>query len=141
MPARADAGFTLLEVTIAFAIAALSLGAFYGGVAGGVRATGTAARYEAALARAQSRLAAYGATARLVPGDESGDDGGGYTWRVQVRQAASAPYAGVPPDAARTAPRAALFSIAVTVVWRMDGGERQVTLSTARLRSIAASAP
>lgn len=50
MPARADAGFTLLEVTIAFAIAALSLGAFYGGVAGGLRATGTAARYQAAPA-------------------------------------------------------------------------------------------
>ena len=138
---RADAGFTLLEVMIAFAIAALSLGVFYGGVAGGVRTAGVAAHYEAALAHAQSRLAATGGAARLIPGETSGDDGGGYTWRVQVKQAASAPFAGVPPDATRTAPRAALFAISVTVAWNMDGGERRVTLETARLRSIVAAAP
>ena len=126
---------------IAFAIAALALGVFYGGVAGGVRTAGVAAHYEAALARAQSRLAAIGGAARLIPGETSGDDGGGYTWRVQVRQAASAPFAGLPPDAARTAPRAALFAIGVTIAWSMDGGERRVTLNTARLRSIAAAAP
>ena len=138
---RPDAGFTLLEVVVAFAIAALALGAFYGGVAGGVRTAGVAARYEAALARAQSRLAAYAGGARLVPGDQSGDDGGGYTWQVRIRQVAGAPFAGIPPDAARTAPRAALFSIAVTVTWRGDGGERHVALSTAQVRSLAAAAP
>ena len=138
---RADAGFTLLEVMIAFAIAALALGVFYGGVAGGVRTAGVAAHYEAALARAQSRLAAMGGPARLIPGDTSGDDGGGYTWRVQVRQTASAPFAGLPPDAARTAPRAALFALNVTIAWNMDGGERRVTLGTARLLTIPAAAP
>ncbi len=125
---------------IAFAIAALALGAFYGGVAGGVRTAGVAAHYEAALARAQSRLAAMGGAARLIPGDTSGDDGG-YTWRVLVRQTASAPFAGLPPDAARTAPRAALFALNVTIAWNMDGGERRVTLGTARLLSIPAPAP
>jgi len=138
---RADAGFTLLEVMIAFAIAALALGTFYGGVAGGVRTAGVAAHYEAALARAQSRLAATGGAARLIPGDTSGDDGGGYTWRVQIRQTASAPFAGLPPDAARTAPRAALFALSVTIAWNMDGGERRVTLGTARLLTIPAAAP
>lgn len=126
---------------IAFAIAALALGAFYGGVAGGVRTAGVAAHYEAALARAQSRLAAMGGAARLIPGDTFGDDGGGYTWRVQVRQTASAPFAGLPPDAARTAPRAALFALSVTIAWSMDGGERRVTLGTSRLTTIPAAAP
>jgi general secretion pathway protein I len=138
---RADAGFTLLEVMIAFAIAALALGAFYSGVAGGVRTSGVAAHYEAALARAQSRLATIGGGARLIPGETSGDDGGGYTWRVQIRQTASAPFAGLPPDAARIAPRAALFALNVTIAWNMDGGERRVTLGTARLLGIPAAAP
>lgn len=126
---------------IAFAIAALALGVFYGGVAGGVRTAGVAAHYEAALARAQSRLAAMDGPARLIPGDTSGDDGGGYTWRAQVRQTASAPFAGLPLDAVRTAPRAALFAITVTITWTMDGGERRVTLGTARLVRIPAAAP
>ncbi len=126
---------------IAFAIAALALGAFYSGVAGGVRTSGVAAHYEAALARAQSRLATIGGGARLIPGETSGDDGGGYTWRVQIRQTASAPFAGLPPDAARTAPRAALFALDVTIAWNMDGGERRVTLGTARLLGIPAAAP
>ncbi len=126
---------------IAFAIAALALGAFYSGVAGGVRTSGVAAHYEAALARAQSRLATIGGGARLIPGETSGDDGGGYTWRVQIRQTASAPFAGLPPDAARTAPRAALFALNVTIAWNMDGGERRVTLGTARLLGIPAAAP
>lgn len=126
---------------IAFAIAALALGAFYSGVAGGVRTSGVAAHYEAALARAQSRLATIGGGARLIPGETSGDDGGGYTWRVQIRQTASAPFAGLPPDAARIAPRAALFALNVTIAWNMDGGERRVTLGTARLLGIPAAAP
>ncbi len=126
---------------IAFAIAALALSVFYGGVAGGVRTAGVATHYEAALARAESRLAAIGGSARLIPGDTAGDDGGGYTWHMQIRQTASAPFAGLPPDAVRTAPRAALFSINVTIAWTMDGGERRVTLGTARLLSIPAAAP
>ena len=55
---------------------------------GGLFAVDTAARAEEALQRAQSHLAAVGRDAALVEGDSSGDDGGGYRWRLQVQPAA-----------------------------------------------------
>jgi prepilin-type N-terminal cleavage/methylation domain-containing protein len=97
---RDDAGFTLLEVVIAFAVAALALGALYEGSTAGIRATAIANHYEAALSRARSRLAAAGNPALLNAGESSGDDGGGYTWRLLVSRVASAPIAGAPPETA-----------------------------------------
>jgi general secretion pathway protein I len=138
---RDDAGFTLLEVVIAFAVAALALGALYEGSTAGIRATAIANHYEAALSRARSRLAAAGNPALLNAGESSGDDGGGYTWRLLVSRVASAPIAGAPPETARTGPLAAIYAVRVTIAWRLDGGERQVTLATTRFAMTGAAAP
>ena len=64
----ADAGFTLLEVIVAFAIASLALVGLFQAGSGGVFAVDTAARAEEALQRAQSHLAAVGRDAALVAG-------------------------------------------------------------------------
>lgn len=79
-----EAGFTLLEVMVAFVIAALAtvalLQAGFHGAAGNL----AAARVEQAVSRAQSRLASVGVLTALRPVQLSGDDGGGYSWRLAI---------------------------------------------------------
>ncbi|MGA8379996.1 MAG: prepilin-type N-terminal cleavage/methylation domain-containing protein, partial [Stellaceae bacterium] len=59
-PAPAAAGFTLLEVIVALAIASFALIGLFQAGSGGLFAVDTAARAEEALQRAQSHLAAVG---------------------------------------------------------------------------------
>src|SRR5260370_39034723 len=71
-------GFTLLEVIVAFAIAALALVGLFRAGSGGLFAVDTAARAEEAGQRAQSHLAAVGRGAAVVEGGLTGAAGGGY---------------------------------------------------------------
>jgi GNAT superfamily N-acetyltransferase len=93
-------------------------------------AVDTAARAEEALQRAQSHLAAVGRDAALVEGESSGDDGGGYHWRLQVQPAAQRQ--GVAADGV-TPQNATLYSVLVSISWQSRGHERAVTLQTLRL--------
>src|SRR5690348_3248940 len=79
------AGFTLLEVIVALAIAGLAFAALFRAGGTGLFAVDTAGRVEEAVARAQSHLAAVGREAALLQGDSNGDDGGGYHWWLRVR--------------------------------------------------------
>ncbi len=123
---RGEAGFTLLEALIAFAIAALALAALLQGALTGLRATQAATRTEEALARARSRLAALGATP-IAPTDRRGDDGGGFAWRLRVVPAA-------------TSGGLTLFNVTVVVGWRDGGTPREVRLETQRLGPAAGPA-
>ena len=133
-----EEGFTLLEVLVAFIIAAMALGALTQGAAGGLQSARVSGHYQEALSRARSRLATLGVAP--VPGEQHGDDGGGYAWRIEVTPVATAgrPQEGV--DAPRPA-RATLFAVTVRISWRMDGGEREVVLATERLGSAPPEAP
>lgn len=128
--AAAEAGFTLLEVVVAVAIAGLALVGLFQAGSGGLFAVDTAARAEEALQRAQSHLAAVGRDAALVEGELSGDDGGGYHWRLQVQPAAQRQ--GVAADGV-TPQNATLYSVLVSISWQSRGHERAVTLQTLRL--------
>ncbi len=119
-----EAGFTLLEALIAFAIAALALAALLQGALAGLRATQAASRTEEALARARSRLAALEA-APVAPADRRGDDGGGFAWRLRVA-----------PEA--TSGGLTLYAVSVAVAWRDGGTQREVRLETQRLGPSAA---
>src|SRR6516164_9563748 len=81
-------GFSLLEVVVALAIAAVALVGLFQAGSGGLFAVDTAARAQEALQRAQSHLAALGRGAALVEGETSGDDGGGYRWKLHVQRVA-----------------------------------------------------
>ena len=128
--AAAEAGFTLLEVVVAVAIAGLALVGLFQAGSGGLFAVDTAARAEEALQRAQSHLAAVGRDAALVEGESSGDDGGGYHWRLQVQPAAQRQ--GVAADGV-IPQNATLYSVLVSISWQSRGHERAVTLQTLRL--------
>lgn len=124
-------GFTLIEVLVAFLIAALALAALTQGVGGGLRSAQIAAHTQEALSRARSRLAATAITPPQT-GTTSGPDGGGYTWQTTIRQTAISPKPPSETDADTTHP-AALYTITTTITWSLDGPSRQISLTTQKL--------
>src|SRR3712207_6732526 len=118
MRADRNAGFTVLEGLIAFVILALALAALLQGSLAGLRATQSAGRIEEALARARSRLATLEGIP-IVPGDQRGEDGGGFTWRMRIV-----------PEA--TAGGLTLYAVSVAVGWRDGGTPHEVRLETQR---------
>jgi len=114
-----ESSMSLLEILIAFVVAALSLGVVVSGSGTGLHSAQVAAHYGEALSRARSHLAA--ASVSPGPGQQEGDDGGGFRWRTLVTPVAVG------------SPAIVLYAIGVTVSWTADGGRREVTLVTQRL--------
>ncbi len=137
-----DHGFTLLEVLVAFIIAALAMSELFSVAASDLRAVQAAGRYQEALSRARSHLAAIGLDGALVAGDQQGDDGGGYHWRVRIAQVASAALPDAPmASLAQQAPRPALYAVMVAVSWQEGGQVRLVRLNTERVAPAAPPRP
>lgn len=134
--ARSERGFTLLEVLVAFVIAALALGVMFDAVLGGLRATQTASHYQEALSLARSHIASV-APSDLAGRESQGDDGRGFHWKMRIAPAGTVTLArGVGDDPAEApTQQATLYAISVTVSWKGDTGERQVKLDTARIGS------
>lgn len=132
-------GFTLLEVLIAFVIAALAIGVMTEGVVSGLRAASTAAQVQQAVALARSRMAASEAAVLSGPApqpSQSGQDGT-FRWRVDLTPSASAALPrpdGVPQGLGGRPPVATLYAIKVVVSWVTAGATRQVRLDGAQLR-------
>ena len=122
-------GFTLLEVVVALAIAAVALVGLFQAGSGGLFAVDTAARTQEAVQRAQSHLAAVGRDAALVQGDFTDDDGGGYRWRLRVRPVATRQVLAVGGNANATE---TLFDVEVAILWPGRSGDRSVVLRTLR---------
>lgn len=128
---RTERGFTLLEVLIAFTIAALALGLLFRAASGGLLSVETAGKYEEAVSRARSHLAAVGGDTALAPGDSSGDDGGGYRWHLLItpeargQTASNGPVAGPPPPV--------LYAVVVSISWRDAGKDRDFVLRSERM--------
>jgi general secretion pathway protein I len=129
------AGFTLLEVLVALAIAGLSLVVLFRAGGDGLVAVDSAARADEAVQRAQSHLAALGRDVAFAPGESDGDDGGGYHWRLRLTPVATwqaAAAIGGPGTAAT------LYDVEVAISWLGRHRHRSVVLLT---RRIAAAAP
>ncbi|HEX3993724.1 MAG TPA: pseudopilin I [Acetobacteraceae bacterium] len=134
-----DAGFVLLEVVVAFIIAALSLGVLYQAALTGLHATRNAARYEQALSRARSRLVIAEHGSPLVAGDVRGDDGGGFHWRLHVTPIDHATVRPFNPVGLRHDPdfQLTLYAVSVWVSWDDFGTERSVRLDTQQIGQAA----
>lgn len=118
--AAAARGFSLLEVLVALAIMAFSLGALYESIGRSTRQLHISDRTERATLWAQSLMARW---------PESGaggwNDGGetpdGFDWRVRSARALNAEEAGQPVD---------LYEVEIVVGWADGGRRRSVTLAT-----------
>lgn len=116
-------GFSLLEILVALAIAALSLGVLYRATGNNARQIGTLAQQARAMRLAESLLA----SASLVPpmGIDERASAHGYHWALQSR-----PY---PTPIAGADPRAVpLHEVHALVSWSEGGRERHFELASLR---------
>jgi general secretion pathway protein I len=112
-----EAGFTLIEILVAFAIAVIALGALYQLFGLGARADGAASRLENAIVIARSALNA----ASVVDSGEKADRVGAYRRQVLVRRRPDLVVAGAP---------AGLSEADVDVSWLEGRRERSIVLSS-----------
>lgn len=117
-----DRGFTLLEVLVAFTVLALVLGAAYGAMSSGLRATTRSGEALTALARAESVLARVGPEIPLQTGAWSEREG---DWIAEVDITAH--------GSAQTWQSVGQQPLLVSVAIRDGSGGQAVRLSTLRL--------
>lgn len=79
-----EAGFSLLEILVAFAVLALTLGVLLRIFGGGTRTAATVDEYTRAITLGESLLSTVGVTIPLQPGETEGDLDEQYHWRLQV---------------------------------------------------------
>ena len=120
--AQRSGGFSLLEILVAFAIMAMSLGLLYQVMGGNARSTAGLGERERAALLAESLMAAH----ELVPAEGVSDSGetAGYAW--QVGSAHFPTPANARPDAAR------LHELRVVVRWQDGANPREFAVSTLR---------
>jgi general secretion pathway protein I len=130
-----ERGFTLIEVLVAFAIAALAVTVLFKGIGAGVGTVRTAGHYEEAVSRAESHLAAIGHSVDIAAGELQGDDGSGYHWRIKIAPLATSKMPSGDPDVNQPAPPQPiiLYGVTVAISWKEDGRQREVKLQTQRL--------
>ncbi len=119
---RAQHGYSLLEVLVAFTILALAVGTILSLFATGLRNTTVAADYARALTLAESQLAAMQGrdASRLDVGVSEGVEEG-FGWYTRI-----SPY----QEFASGGIRSGLYRIDVRVEWGEGGEQRSVNLST-----------
>ena len=123
-------GFSLLEILIAFAIAAIALGLLLRIFSGGVNNAIIADNYTTAVQIAESLLAKTGIETPLQQGQSTGVENNFYQWRVSVApyQSPTLPWELMPENVV-------LMEIQVKVSWSESEAlePRFVELSTLRL--------
>jgi general secretion pathway protein I len=133
-PRTRAAGFSLLEVLVAFVILALVGTVLFRLLGASLNNAGLADEYSRAVLYAESRLTAATVEARLREGSDQGaSEDGRYAWSTKVE-----PYSppGMTADQERMAQMlpTRLWRLTVTVTWPTDiGGQRTLALSTVRM--------
>lgn len=119
-------GFSLLEILVAFAILAVSLGVLMSIFARAADIGVRSSQYSRAVSLAESRLALVGATIPLEEGQVSGEPEDGFDWELGILalETADDPLEQVP---------FVPYQVNATVLWRDGDRARRVTLSTLRL--------
>jgi len=121
-----QAGFTLIEVLVAFAILAVALGALLPQVSQTLKSVDRLERRERAALIAEGRLDALGAEIPVRPGEFEGQTDDGYTWRAVI---CCAP----PMNAAPNPMPLHLYRVALSVGWTEAGRPAEIAVQTERL--------
>lgn len=125
----AQAGYTLLEVIIAFGLLAAALSLLLGTLTGATRQVRRAADAGTAALHAQSIIDQVGVGAPLKPRSDSGDfEDGRYRWTLQVRPWTEP--GPVQPTALASSKR--LFEVVLEVEWG-EATDQRLSLRTLRL--------
>jgi len=128
-PARGDCaqgGFSLLEVVVAFAILALSLGLLLQIFSRALHTTALSGDYSRAATLAQARINAVGIDIPLEPGSHSGDAQDDFFWQVAITPYEFDDSAWEPPLDA--------FLVTSEVFWNGKGDkQRRIGLTSLRL--------
>ena len=127
--ARREAGFTLIEVVVAFVLLAMVLSTGFELFTTGMRRAVDLEERAQALAIAQSRIAAAGIEENLKEGVAAGQsDDGKYRWTVTIVRSAE----GTPEPHQPIQTAYGLYRIEAVVAWR-GADEREHTFSLATL--------
>jgi general secretion pathway protein I len=118
-----EAGFTLLEFLVAFAVLTLFLGVGLAGTAVAMRGDGQANFLTRATVIARNKLAAAGVDFPLRPGRAGGALPNGYVWAADMRRYG--------PEGKGLAMRG--YWVEVTVADPRNNGGRKVSLTTVAL--------
>jgi general secretion pathway protein I len=121
---RAQQGFSLLEILVAFTILAMALGVLYQIFSQGTRSAMLTEEYTQAMIVAESRLA--GVNANMLPGVDRGTETNKYQWITSIQ-----PHTGTEPSDVQTGAR--LYEVHVSVIWESFGKSHTVDLHSLRL--------
>lgn len=126
-----QAGFSLLEILIAFSILALSIGILLKIFSAGVNIAAVAEDYTVAVQLAESLMVRAGVETPLQAGEISGRDNDKYNWQVIIN-----PYRFTPPEVDANTLKTELFVVDVIVSWGEDADyARSLELSTLKIRN------
>ncbi len=122
-----NAGFTLVEVLVAFVILSVFLGVLYQTFSSGLRGSDNAQRYTTAVLYAESLLAEIGNVQPLEEGESEGGFSNGFRWKTSIRafKTNNNPSIG--------SKKVTAFDIAVSVSWQSGAEVKYVTLQSIRL--------
>lgn len=126
-----QAGFTLIEIVVAFSVLAVGLGVAMQIATGAMRQSRNAADYTEAALYAQSLLDNVGVGERLEEGENSGEFDERFSWSLRVD-----PYEIVSEDAAAPLDTAIapveLYRLELLVSWQRGRGHQEARFVTLR---------
>lgn len=124
-----SAGFTLIEVLVAFSILAVSFAVLFEVFGSALDHMGRTERERLAILLARSKLAEVGLNKPLQEGEDVGRLGDEFDWHIVVNPGK--------PDSDTAVVSA--HPVRVTVHWKEGASARKLTLETLRLKPMQAS--
>lgn len=122
-----QAGFSLLEVLIAFAILSITLGVLLQIFSRAMSTTSVSGSFARGAELAEATLARAGSEIPLEEGDSSGEAEAGYSWSLRMTQV------DVTDVFLDQAPPVTPYRVTATAYWQDGSVERRFSLATLRL--------